>query len=66
MNEWIDVNDRLPDYDIQVLWVRESGFMFCAELDHDMDRMAIDKFLLTCSDISGKTTHWMPLPEAPC
>ena len=35
--EWISVKKELPDYDVMVLWIREDGLMFLADIDHDND-----------------------------
>ncbi len=56
MNEWISVEDRLPDWrDGKVLVFTEYGFSICERT--------------TSNRWKGKhanwITHWMPLPELP-
>jgi len=70
---WIDVNDKLPDYDVNVLGIMESGSICvlsrcedddgwlwgCAEQGHDLRNAD------TFTDDVYEPTHWMPIPEAP-
>ena len=58
MNNWISVEDRLPDVDREVL-INSHGFCYvtyhCGEYWETED--------LECSEDS--ITHWQPLPEPP-
>ena len=71
--EWIKVEDRLPYYDISVLWHLESGYIFIDDIDHDSDWetfKVIHKEIYFGEspgekDSVDKITHWMPLPEPP-
>ena len=74
--EWISVNDKLPEYDIMVLWIREDGLIFIADIDHDNDWyhfqeiygndcLGFDSSKMMEDTIEVKITHWMPLPKPP-
>lgn len=55
-NEWIDVNDRLPDYVGACLVYNEGFFVIaCFHVDNFVDE--------TMTII--KPTHWQPLPKQP-
>ncbi len=73
MTEWIDVKDRLPEPNIDVLaWVTsiEKTFFEAGE-----KYAAIERFCLWSDGVDpsfrsdrfypAKVTHWQPLPEAP-
>jgi hypothetical protein len=61
--EWIDIRDRLPDYDELVLWIFDDGIMLVDSLDKDGNPhllgYSVEGFEVT------PATHWMPLPEPP-
>ena len=57
--EWISVDDRLPDTD-EVLVYYRKGVGHAAPKKQGLDKMDWDVFF----NITG-TTHWMPLPEPP-
>lgn len=57
--EWISVEDRLPDTD-EVLVYYRKGVGHAAPKKQGLDNMDWDVFF----NITG-TTHWMPLPEPP-
>ena len=53
MNKWIDINDRLPEKDTDVLVCFDDGFMATVFFGEDFDLWAD----------SGEPIAWMPLPE---
>ena len=53
MSKWIDVNDRLPEKDTDVLVCFDDGFMATVFFGEDFD-LWVD---------SGEPIAWMPLPE---
>lgn len=55
--DWINVEDRLPDIDEYVIWCRDDDVMFIEHLDKDMD---VKKWISLLH-----ITHWMPIPEPP-
>jgi hypothetical protein len=57
--EWISVEDRLPDTDEVLVYCRK-GVGHAAPKKQGLDKMDWDVFF----NITG-TTHWMPLPEPP-
>lgn len=65
MNEWVNVKNRLPTYNLNVLIVINGneniriGFV-------DQDNCWLDEEHW-CVEENGevKVTHWMPLPEPP-
>lgn len=56
-NEWVSVEERLPDKPCRVL-VRVTGLDI---LDIDTDRLVNGKWIRW----PGSVTHWMPLPAPP-
>ena len=58
-DEWISVDERLPENDARVLVYMHENRMSYTRID--TDRMVQGKWVRweTC------VTHWMPLPEAP-
>ena len=67
---WTSVKDKLPDYDVPVLWCLESGVMFIEDIGHDDDWENFSNTRTRCPfDPDGvyrdPITHWMPLPPAP-
>jgi hypothetical protein len=74
MMEWISVKDRLPEFNKNVLVVRDAGF----GIKNPKHKAYPDRFwvevsyvnkgntFFTCELIdTGITTHWMPLPQPP-
>ncbi len=57
-NQWISVEDRLPEEDTRVFVYLVSERSYT---EIDTDRMACGKWVRWGSDV----THWMPLPEPP-
>ena len=57
--EWISVDDRLPDTDEVLVYCRK-GVGHAAPKKQGLDKMDWDVFF----NITG-TTHWMPLPQPP-
>ena len=53
--QWISVEDRLPEDDVQVLACTKHGKAFSAHCERGRWRVSG----------SVKVTHWMPLPEPP-
>ena len=53
MSKWIDVNDRLPEKDTDVLVCFDDGFMATVFFGEDFDLWAD----------SGEPIAWMPLPD---
>ena len=56
--EWISVDERLPEEDVRVLVYINSERSYTKI---DTDRMVDGEWVRWSKDI----THWMPLPEAP-
>ena len=57
--KWISVNDELPDFDETVLWTREDGYSFVADIDHDNDWENFKKLYGKNFDGSyTEITHW--------
>ena len=52
MNKWIDVNNRLPEKDTDVLVCFDDGFMATVFFGEDFDLWTD----------SGEPIAWMPLP----
>lgn len=66
MNQWINVNDRLPEEDEYYIVYRQQHVKDVnRNLDFDCDEVSIRWY----SDISGfgdeNVTHWMALPKPP-
>lgn len=57
---WVKASERLPGYDIPVLWISKDGNQFVEMLDKDGNDWLYN---LELSDES--VTHWMPLPAPP-
>ncbi|MCP4984581.1 MAG: DUF551 domain-containing protein [Colwellia sp.] len=58
MDNWIDVNDRLPEIDEFVLFCcADNGYMQVDHIDKDMD--------VPCWLMETFVTHWQPLPSPP-
>lgn len=63
MNNWIAITDKLPDYDVPVLWYTEDGHFHIEDLDKDGNPWLFGE------EFQGFTippvTHWQNLPEPP-
>jgi hypothetical protein len=60
MNDWVKVDDRLPEEEESVLLC--DGFSIC--IGHIFD--SENKYWWNSPDIMmNDITHWMPLPELP-
>lgn len=57
--EWISVEDRLPETDTRVLVYMHENRMSYTKID--TDRIVARKWVRW----GNLVTHWMPLPEAP-
>jgi len=69
MSKWISVEDRLPDTDINVIFICKRHNEICVgERDKYLENMWLD-YLQIDSDGDPmdeyEVTHWMPLPEPP-
>ena len=64
-NEWISVEDRLPEKGQIVLFHQKDGFICCAE--YFAENLILSTGLLIDNDCweAEEVTHWMPLPESP-
>ena len=64
-NEWVRVEERLPEDGQIVLFHEKSGFVYCAEYNSGSKLMppywSIDNDCWEAEDV----THWMPLPAPP-
>lgn len=70
-NDWVDVNERLPDGDNRVLCVNSAGYMTCVTAIFKNERMPNAGWMGEDETPEGmdcpisNITHWMPLPKAP-
>lgn len=65
MNDWIDVNDRLPNDNQHIIIYCDGAFVLVAQYREDEFYDAVqdgDEYFET---VSRCVTHWMPLPEPP-
>ena len=58
VQEWISVDDRLPEKDEIVIICTDENFIYAGELIGDTWFLDNDSWTET-------VTHWMPLPEPP-
>ena len=58
VQEWISVDDRLPEHDEIVIICTDENFIYAGELVGDTWFLDNDSWTAT-------VTHWMPLPEPP-
>ena len=58
VQEWISVEDRLPEDDEIVIICTDDNFIYAGELIGDTWFLDNDSWTAT-------VTHWMPLPEPP-
>lgn len=61
-DDWISVDERLPEIDDSVLWITQSCNMFVMELDKDDDFQLLQAEFNLDDDC---ITHWQPLPQPP-
>lgn len=63
-NEWIDMNDRMPPFNQNVIGVSNKGRVVItfAEIDGQFSLMELDCHY---EGDDEHFTHWMPLPEPP-
>ncbi len=59
-HRWIPVAEGLPERDVYVLWLFESGGMVWENIDHDADEANV-AFFLSGYHNSGPITHWRPI-----
>ena len=66
-NEWVSVDENLPDFDVPVL-------VYVKDIFDNKGTISITKYTITYDltnnwlgyeNSSFKITHWMPLPEPP-
>ena len=64
-NDWVSVEERLPEDRQVVLFHQKDGFVYCAEYNAGSKLMSpywsIDHDCWEAEDV----THWMPLPAPP-
>ena len=70
VQEWISVDDRLPENDVMVIgYTPCDGFMFVGyyheEQKYDWKVWRIVTAMRSTKVMTKKVTHWMPLPPAP-
>lgn len=59
MNEWIRVEDRLPEGDAVIYWDGQEVSIFFPGTGKDLS----DQAAARCQAFG--ITHWMPMPEPP-
>ena len=59
-NEWISVDDRLPERDVEVLVYASDGLVYLAWIDFKWDWVAEES-----TKIVAGVTHWFPVPDLP-
>lgn len=64
-NEWISVDERLPENGQIVLFHQKDGFIYCAEYFAGNALMSPGWFIDNDSWDAKDVTHWMPLPAPP-
>jgi hypothetical protein len=62
-NDWVKVEDKLPDFDIKVLAIDGNQAWVAERWMNDKE----DRFdpILNTINFYSKPTHWMPLPKLP-
>ena len=70
VQEWISVDDRLPENDVMVIgYTPCDGFMFVGyyheEPKYDWKVWRIVTAMRSTKVMTKKVTHWMPLPQPP-
>lgn len=64
-NEWISVEEKLPENGQIVLFHQKDGFIYCAEYFVGKELMSPEWFIDNDSWNAKVVTHWMPLPAPP-
>ena len=70
VQEWISVEDRLPENDVMVIGFTPcDGFMFVGyyheETKYDWKAWMIITAMRCTKVMKKKVTHWLPLPQPP-
>ena len=70
VQEWISVEDRLPENDVMVIGFTPcDGFMFVGyyheEPKYDWKAWMIITAMRSTKVMKKKVTHWLPLPQPP-
>ena len=64
-NEWVSVEERLPNDKQIVLFRQKNGFIYCAEYFAG-NSLCSPSWFIDCDCWEAKeVTHWMPLPAPP-
>ena len=64
-NEWVSVEERLPNDKQIVLFRQKNGFIYCAEYFAG-NSLCSPSWFIDCDCWEAKeVTHWMPLPTPP-
>ena len=64
-NEWVRVEDELPEDKQSVLFHQKNGFIYCAEYFAGNKLLSPAWFIDNDCWEAGEVTHWMPLPAPP-
>ena len=64
-NEWVSVEERLPNDKQIVLFHQKDGFIYCAEYFEGNKILSSAWFIDNDSWEAEEVTHWMPLPAPP-
>ena len=64
-NEWISVEDDLPDTSVNVLTIDESGYQEVALLYPASTPLTYTWRRTGLEYMEGSVTHWQPLPGPP-
>lgn len=64
-NEWVSVEERLPENGQIVLFHQKDGFIYCAEYFVGKELMSPEWIIDNDSWNAKVVTHWMPLPAPP-
>ncbi|MFQ8982707.1 MAG: DUF551 domain-containing protein [Evtepia sp.] len=64
-NEWVSVEERLPENGQIVLFHQKDGFIYCAEYFAGNALMSPGWFIDNDSWDAKEVTHWMPIPAPP-
>ena len=64
-NEWVSVEERLPENGQIVLFHQKDGFIYCAEYFVGKELMSPEWIIDNYSWNAKVVTHWMPLPAPP-
>ena len=64
-NEWVSVEDELPEDKQIVLFHQKNGFIYCAEYFAGNKILSPAWFIDNDCWEADEITHWMPLPAPP-